>query len=435
MSRGRRTGGARPDEPWKEVSGARLAQEIDRCLEPVATDDLGKGRVLRPAVAVSLTSALMGCMATGEDRDRLSESVETCGIGDAVAHLVRADWVLRCEVLDSMVSGEWGLRSFRLGDRGYLHVSPDFGVGADESLRIAGAWEPWRSGTARRRCIERVFLAEWSAEEWLPYVAGCQARDRVALEQLVRQVLGAGVSSPWLWGGLLKTLKRGLSRSSPDASALERSSSLELDHVAQVTSQVLSGDEELRARFARGALTPGELSAVVALVIDGIVEIEAPRTPAARNTRWGRPGLGSPSVPSSEPTPAVGPPDFVRLLSGPWIVYECGADGMANEQPSDWLDLAEDGSFAMRPLPVGIRPFRGTWSVGRGKNGWPRIRFAAATGPLAELYVVLARTGDGEPPFMNWQRTRGGAVIFEDRVARCHRPEGWEPDGAGGRGG
>lgn len=67
------------------------------------------------------------------------------------------EWDVVCSVTDSMVSGSWGLKSFIIGDRGYLYYEPVLGRWG----RQGGMSPNYRCLGAGKRCpsVPGLFLA------------------------------------------------------------------------------------------------------------------------------------------------------------------------------------------------------------------------------------------------------------------------------------
>ncbi len=151
------------EEPWEGVSAADIRLKIDSTLVEDPTAKPLSGRVLVPRQYASIGSVLLNVLDSEERRSQAEESLENESVDEIFRRflLEPPGWVVFCDVTDSMVSGEWGLKSFEIGGRGYLYHQPDYGIGDDESLRIVGAWEPAEDAQAFRVCFLKTYARTW----------------------------------------------------------------------------------------------------------------------------------------------------------------------------------------------------------------------------------------------------------------------------------
>lgn len=174
------------DGPWSRITKQELIGRFDAALQAAPRVVAGRGRAIFPEAYLSVGAELQAlalakkaeCVAArpaehAEDHgfeDDFGEAFEDEVADDLHNDLwrifrritrVKTRWLLKCSNASSHASGEWGLRSFRLGNRGYILYSPSWGEGADESGVIVAGWEPLRS----RAAFEAAFLGA-HAKHW-----------------------------------------------------------------------------------------------------------------------------------------------------------------------------------------------------------------------------------------------------------------------------
>lgn len=91
------------------------------------------------------------------------------------------------------------------------------------------------------------------------------------------------------------------------------------------------------------------------------------------------------------------------------------------------LELRRDGTYSWDPAPAWAHT-TGKWGVMKTQDGGLRLCFEEKQGRFRCNYLVLMSLEKGRPVFLNWQRTRGDAVIFADRIFRANRPKNWVPN-------
>ena len=181
-------GDSEHDSPWHHASLLLFTKALDEHLIEDPETRPHSGRVFIPQRPLSVRSALL--LAIGDQEARNAALDEECYELDAVvSRFAPLACVIECEVTDSRVSGTWGLMEFTLSHRGYLYNRPDFGIGADESLPILGAWEPAHDAAARRACILTVYAREWSRYAWPPFMGQWVSADRDLLFDAMVNVL------------------------------------------------------------------------------------------------------------------------------------------------------------------------------------------------------------------------------------------------------
>jgi hypothetical protein len=182
-----------PPDPWSFLTEEALAGAIDAALQPDPSEQPASGMVLAPTQYVSIQSALRAAVpADADERLRFElglEELDTDQMDRLVVRFSPMTAVLRCWVSDSMVAGSWELLEFRLGDRGYLCDRPDWGINADESFPILGAWQPAADDVARRACILSVYEREWDSRAWPPYGGQWAIADPSLLQEAILRVL------------------------------------------------------------------------------------------------------------------------------------------------------------------------------------------------------------------------------------------------------
>ena len=148
--------------PWTTISTAEVQAKIDLGLSEVPASS---GRAFVAHEDLSIRSALVEVLQTEDRQDEANGILEESSLCDVFRPFLEKepDWEVVCSVTDSMVSGSWGLRSFLIGDRGYLYYEPVWGVGDDEGecLPIAAAWEPVKDAQAFRVCFLLAYERNW----------------------------------------------------------------------------------------------------------------------------------------------------------------------------------------------------------------------------------------------------------------------------------
>ncbi len=120
-----------------------------------------------------------------------------------------------------------------------------------------------------------------------------------------------------------------------------------------------------------------------------------------------------------------GPLGYVDEMLGSWHVKYPGQDGMIDSSYHETLDLRADGTYRWSPVPRWARP-SGHWGVVRTDDGYLRLCFEGIEGERRCNFLVLA-TLPGVLTTLNWQRSRGDAVVFADRIFRADRAQLSEP--------
>ncbi len=115
-------------------------------------------------------------------------------------------WVVRCSVTDSMTSGNWGLKWFVIGSRGYFYFHPDFGIGDEsECLPVVGVWEPAKDRSAGLATLKDAYINYWE-DFALPPFMGQWARGP---SDFLADAVGAILQqTPSLWSDVLDRLRR-----------------------------------------------------------------------------------------------------------------------------------------------------------------------------------------------------------------------------------
>ena len=155
-------------DPWTTVSAEDLRAHIDlRLAENKLPPD--------SEAYLSIKSALVDVFDAQELQERARqifngecddppEGLSSISIEERLCPFLEGgpEWVVRCSVTDSMVSGVWGLKSFTIGGRGYLYYMPDLGSGDDrDDLPILSAWEPIEDDEAFRACFVDTYTKTW----------------------------------------------------------------------------------------------------------------------------------------------------------------------------------------------------------------------------------------------------------------------------------
>ncbi|WP_348263246.1 hypothetical protein P8935_01510 [Telmatobacter sp. DSM 110680] len=194
--------------PWSTVSSV----DIQRALDSEIARTIGKRKSKRKIAPESLPSIREALIQVLRDNDALqSEAEEKLEDENPETVLVsflgaEPEWVIRCSVTDSMVSGVWGFKYFVLGSRGYLYYHPNFGIDdTGECLPIVGTWAPSTDESAALDSLKDAYIAYWM-DFALPPLMGQWARGpKDFLATAVGTVLQ---QRPTLWSDVLDRLHR-----------------------------------------------------------------------------------------------------------------------------------------------------------------------------------------------------------------------------------
>jgi hypothetical protein len=259
------------EDPWRNVSAADVAAAIDRALTEDHTEELPSGRVFMPIGEVSLRSALLAAAPDDEDTQAAADNAleGMSEIEETLSRFTTAppEDIIFCSVLNSMVSGCWGLYEFRLGARGYLYYRPDFRIGDDESLPVLGAWEPADDQAAQRACILRAYEREWRDRVLPPAMGEWTAGDPELLQAAILMVLKA---NPDAWEFVFDRLAEATEPKEAATLTVEdvaRFSKQPVTHVRQVLRAVAARDKQFEERFLTEESTDEERCIVVALLV------------------------------------------------------------------------------------------------------------------------------------------------------------------------
>jgi hypothetical protein len=195
--------------PWTAVSSA----DIQSALDSEVAGTLGRRKSKRrisPDSLPSIRESLINVF--GDDEELRKEAVAVLEGENPEAVLApflkaEPEWLIRCSVTDSMVSGIWGLKGLVLGSRGYLYFHPDFRVG-DESgqrLPIVGVWELAGDRSARLACWKDAYTTYCHDFALTPFL-GQWAQGP---SDFLREAIGAVLKrTPSLWLGVLNRLRQ-----------------------------------------------------------------------------------------------------------------------------------------------------------------------------------------------------------------------------------
>jgi len=100
-----------------------------------------------------------------------------------------ATWEVKCAVLDSMASGEWGMKSFQAGGRGYFFSVPDWGAG-ERPFLLLGAWSPAPDRETYRRAFVETYVRVWDLIGLPPYVGQLASGPLDLMVQAVMKIGG-----------------------------------------------------------------------------------------------------------------------------------------------------------------------------------------------------------------------------------------------------
>jgi hypothetical protein len=106
-------------------------------------------------------------------------------------------------------------------------------------------------------------------------------------------------------------------------------------------------------------------------------------------------------------------------LLGHWEIRYPNADGMANMNYAESLELRPDGIFSWAPCPLWAKP-GGRWGViGRAETQQFKLYFEERHGGSFRgewLVVTPLKFGGKAELLLHWQRTVSDAVVFADRI-------------------
>lgn len=111
---------------------------------------------------------------------------------------------------------------------------------------------------------------------------------------------------------------------------------------------------------------------------------------------------------------------LIEAAIAEWEIKYPGADGMIQENYVERLELKRDGTFTWNPPPLWALE-RGEWGVIKTQDGLLKLGFTDRDSRWRWNYLVLMKIGKSGEYFLNWQRTRGDAVYFGDRILRADR--------------
>jgi hypothetical protein len=122
------------------------------------------------------------------------------------------------------------------------------------------------------------------------------------------------------------------------------------------------------------------------------------------------------SVVPSVPAQQLG---YLPEMLGEWDIMYPGPDTMIRRDYRERLELRADGTYVWSPAPVWAVP-TGRWGVFRSQDGVLRLCFETKAGDLrCQVLVLIDIPGSGWT--FHWQRTRGDAVVFADRIFMASR--------------
>lgn len=181
------------EDPWASISAVEIQKTIDRSITEA------------PTFKKILVDVIDGKKPLDEAEEWLcSESSE-----EIFCRLLKKSptWVIRCHVTDSMASGEWGLKTFTIGGKGYIYSRPD-----EDEPCIIGAWAPARDQQRYRRSLLSVYKSSWESCPLPPMMS--QWVDG-PFEVIFDGICAALRQKPKFWDVVLRTLrepdKRGMS--------------------------------------------------------------------------------------------------------------------------------------------------------------------------------------------------------------------------------
>lgn len=110
----------------------------------------------------------MGILLDGHD-DKAKELLLEEEVSVFEALFPNSVWEVECATMDSMVSGKWGMKSFRIAERGYFFEEPDWGAGT-EPFRLLGSWAPSNDRETYRRAFVETYVRAWKVIGLPPFL-------------------------------------------------------------------------------------------------------------------------------------------------------------------------------------------------------------------------------------------------------------------------
>jgi len=225
--------------PWTTISTADIQAKIDLGLAEESMTSALSGRVIVAQEHLSIQSVLLDVFDTEDRRTGAKEILDEESLSDILRPFLREEpkWVVHCSVTDSMVSGEWGLKSFSIGKRGYLYYEPDWGVGDPEehqSLPILAAWEPIKDAQAFRACFLYTYERTWQEFGLPPLMGQWATGPSDIMLDTVRAVLRM---QPELWWGVVERLHE--EKNSPSFDQVAEASAKQTREPPEAVSRIL----------------------------------------------------------------------------------------------------------------------------------------------------------------------------------------------------
>lgn len=257
--------------PWTAVSSADIQRALDSAVARTLSRRKSK-RKISPDFLPSIREALINLFGENEKlRDEAKAVIEGENPETVLAPFLKAEpeWLIRCSVTDSMVSGIWGLKGFVLGSRGYLYFHPDFGVGDEsECLPIVGVWDVSEGRSACLASCKDAYTT-YCKDFALPPFMGQWAQGP---SEFLRDAIGVILKrTPRLWLDVLNRLRQDTAEdhadSSPFRSLAEKVSSetgMEKSAVSGVLTTFLAGSKRPSIKLNFGDL---ESQALVAAFV------------------------------------------------------------------------------------------------------------------------------------------------------------------------
>lgn len=389
------------DDPWPRISPEGFRQSIDARL----VDDDGAAaegaRVLRPRDRFTLGDIALDA-AMPDDKALLRPDVETDywpmrDLAKRLPWIGGIGTVVECSVTDSMVSSEWGLGEFAIGNRGYVYYITDYEGFDHGTPQVLGAWEPRDDQAAKHACVESCYARSWNEIGLPPRLGQWVSGHPELLIACLLRVLEKPIGERGSWDELADTI---LStewlhfRSRTGLDAVSRHFGIPYARLSRAAWSIEAS--EFLPSVAANEATQAELEAVAALYLACIT--------------WGL-------QPEPDELQWLGP---VNELCGSWQVGYADEDGMIEEEgPFVRLDLHPDGSYSWEPEPTWLGG-SGVWGVEMTPSGEPRLCFDTPGGERHCHYLVLHEMPE-LGTFFHLQRTRADAVVFKDRILRAYR--------------
>jgi hypothetical protein len=257
-----------PPDPWSFLTEESLAGAIDAALQPDPNERPATGVVLAPTQYVSVQSALRATVPADADKRLLFElgldELDMEEMYRLISRFSPMTPVLRCWVSDSMVAGTWELLEFQLGDRGYLCDRPDWGIDADESHPILGAWEPVADDLARRACVLSVHEREGLNRAWPPYGGQWAIADPLLLQEAILRLLTK--NGTWARERVLTRLSEA-GESYEGVEAVAELNGVTPDRVVEVMRLISCENDAFVTRWRAGTSSDEEGRIVVGLLV------------------------------------------------------------------------------------------------------------------------------------------------------------------------